>query len=104
MRGAEKNSEMRSAGNEQIVLGNLVFNSPDVHLQWLDPTLFVSGLYYRKDQRLERIKNWFLGRKTDYHPIVILNNWIRGNAAKEERVKKWKHWFLSAQEQCIENI
>ena len=31
-------------------------------------------------------------------PVVILNNWVRGNDVKVARAKSWHHWFLSDSE------
>jgi len=104
MRMAQKNSEMQNAGNEQVVLSDLVSKSPDVNLQWLDATLFISGLYYQKDTVVTRIKHWALFSNQTYNQIVVLNNFIVGNVAKQQRARKWKHWFLSAEETCIVNI
>ena len=31
-------------------------------------------------------------------PVVILNNWVRGNDVKVARAKSWHNWFLSDSE------
>ena len=74
---------MGRSGNEQFIMTSIIRDKTiNVTVNWLDPQLFTPGKYY------ERIN---LSLKL---PMVVLNNWIIGNAAKIARAKKWKHWYL----------
>lgn len=56
---------------------------------------FPDGNWYE----LTKEERW----KTD--PVIIHNNWIRGNQEKIDRLKKWGHWFLKSDKSCnIDNI
>ncbi|XP_060569964.1 uncharacterized protein LOC132728330 [Ruditapes philippinarum] len=40
------------------------------------------------------------GTRKHSRPIIINNNWVRGNEAKISRAKKWKHWFIDDNLNC----
>ena len=56
---------------------------PKVRWTSFPRTRFVSGLWY-EDTEFRKAVN----------PIVIQNNWIKGNEAKIDRARQWGHWFL----------
>eukprot|EP00277_Geminigera_cryophila_P046204 CAMPEP_0173079144 /NCGR_PEP_ID=MMETSP1102-20130122/14869_1 /TAXON_ID=49646 /ORGANISM="Geminigera sp., Strain Caron Lab Isolate" /LENGTH=150 /DNA_ID=CAMNT_0013951211 /DNA_START=290 /DNA_END=742 /DNA_ORIENTATION=- len=91
MKSTAIGAEMGDGGSEQIMMNNLVRKEPFLKLNWLDPALFVSGQYYTR------------GGKSPSNPIVILNNWIIGNAAKKKRAKIWRHWFTDEIGNCLSN-
>ncbi|XP_077988915.1 uncharacterized protein LOC144443328 [Glandiceps talaboti] len=75
-------------GSEQMILGQILNKHP-LHMQWLPIEHFVSGFWYMQEE---------VRLKTD--PVVILNNYIRGNDNKESRAKQWSHWWLSNDGKC----
>ena len=87
MSGTKKGTEMNDSGSEQLMLNSLIRKEPNLKMQWLDWHLFAPGLYYRNKNKFSR-------------PMVILNNWIIGNAAKIARSKKWNHWYLDGNHKC----
>ena len=88
MSATKKGTNMNDSGSEQLMLNGLIRKEPNLDMQWLDWHYFAPGLYYRSHQKWVR-------------PYVILNNWIKGNKAKIARAKKWKHWFLDGNGQCL---
>lgn len=38
--------------------------------------------------------------RKEMKPLVINNNWVRGNQKKISRAKKWGHWFVSDSLKC----
>ena len=87
MSAAKKGKEMNDSGSEQLMLNSLIRKEPHLNMQWLDWQLFAPGLYYRDKNKFPRA-------------MVILNNWIKGNAAKIARSKKWNHWYLDENGKC----
>ena len=81
-----------NSGNEQRIMNSIIYGNTtnNVHVSWLDPQLFIPGNLY---------KGTDLGLKSP--PIIVLNNWIKGNAAKIERAKKWNHWYLDDKGRCF---
>ena len=76
--------------NEQRIMNSIIYEKKiNVHVSWLDPKLFIPGNHYEKTK---------LGLKL---PMVVLNNWIKGNAAKIARAKRWKHWYLDDNGKCV---
>jgi len=84
-------------GNEQALFDKIVSNERNLKLEWLDSNLFISGKYYNQNQKMLSEPNCFI--ETKY--MVILNNWIKGNSAKEKRAKLWGRWFLDENSECI---
>ena len=87
MSAAKKGKEMNDSGSEQLMLNSLIRKEPHLNMQWLDWHLFAPGLYYRDKNKFPQ-------------PMIILNNWIKGNSAKIARSKKWNHWYLNKNGQC----
>ena len=84
------NTKMGDRGSEQLLFDSIIKdNSLDLDVLWLDPLLFLPGLYYKSNKKYP-------------NAIVILNNWIIGNRAKIERAKKYKQWFLDVNGQCVD--
>ena len=79
-------------GSEQLLLDRLIRQVKGLKVSWLPPEYFVPGLYYRSERYRNSIKD----------PYVILNNWVIGNDAKIARAKKWKHWYLGEDGQCLQ--
>lgn len=73
-------------GNEMFLLRKFLH---DVRWTFFDKRRFVSGLWYTDDRF-----------RTNTKPLVIQNNWIRGNAEKIRRAQQWGHWFLLANNSC----
>lgn len=80
-------SDIGHTGNEQLILNNLITNEPSLKMYWLDSNLFVPGKFYNN-------------RGVQDRAIVILNNYIIGNKAKEDRAKRWGHWYLNENGEC----
>ena len=74
------------AGNEMLLLQKYL---SDVHWTFFDRHRFVSGLWYMNATF-----------RANTAPVVIQNNWIRGNAAKILRAQRWSHWFLLENDLC----
>eukprot|EP00606_Chrysophyceae_sp_TOSAG23-5_P000373 GSChrysophyteH2.ASY1.ANO1.839.1 assembled CDS len=73
-------------GNEQHMLRKLIKKGKyPLNIAWMSQRSFVSGLWYTNETM----------RAYATDPVVILNNWIRGNEKKIIRAKAWGHWFLS---------
>lgn len=87
MEDTKKGTEMNDSGSEQLMLNSLVKQSSDLKLKWLNSEAFVSGQYYKHREKYN-------------DPIVILNNWIKGNKAKVDRAKKYNHWYLNKFGKC----
>ncbi|XP_012553558.2 uncharacterized protein LOC105843074 [Hydra vulgaris] len=81
--------EVGDEGNEQLMLPILL---SEFRVKWafFSRTKFVSGHWYTNE----------LFRK-QVHPVVIQNNWIKGNEAKILRAKYWDHWYLNKNETCL---
>ena len=90
MRGVSGRESIGQHGSEQLMLDKLIREDSDLRVGWLDPSAFVSGLWYKRRSY----------RKTVPKPAVVLNNWILGSDAKIKRAKEWKHWFLDNQGTC----
>ena len=88
MSATKKGTNMNDSGSEQLMLNGLIRKEPNLNMQWLDWYYFAPGLYYKSKEKWVR-------------PYVILNNWIKGNKAKISRAKKWKHWFLDENGECL---
>ena len=87
MSAVQKGIEMNDSGSEQLMLNSLIRKEPNLVMQWLDWQLFAPGVYYSNKNKYPRA-------------MVILNNWIKGNAAKIARSKKWNHWYLDENGKC----
>jgi len=87
MSASKKGTEMNDSGSEQLMLNSLIRKEPNLNVQWLDWHLFAPGLYYRDKNKFPQ-------------PMIILNNWIKGNPAKIARAKKWNHWYLDGNGEC----
>jgi FkbM family methyltransferase len=87
MSAAKKGIEMNDSGSEQLMLNGLIRKEPNLNMQWLDWHLFAPGLYYKDKNKFPQ-------------PMIILNNWIKGNSAKIARSKKWNHWYLDGNQKC----
>ena len=90
LEGAKSGSQMGDSGSEQLMLDKLIRKEPNLTVAWLPFEKFVSGLYYTKKDLA----------KNATRPMVILNNWIVGNSAKETRAKRWGHWYLTEDGSC----
>ena len=44
---------------------------------------------------------WYQGKVVSDDPVVIQNNYIKGNDRKIERAKKFGHWFLGEEDECM---
>ena len=44
---------------------------------------------------------WYQGKVDSDNPVVIQNNYIKGNDRKIERAKKFGHWFLGVDDECV---
>ncbi|XP_070582321.1 uncharacterized protein [Ptychodera flava] len=79
-------------GSDMGTLNYLIRREP-VKVQWLPNDKFVGGKWYGGAEYNEEIAKSI---------IVIHNNFIQGNDRKEERAKRWGHWFLSDDgTQCV---
>ena len=74
------------AGNEMVLLQMYL---GEVRWTFFDKWRFVSGLWYMNDT-FRNITN----------PLVIQNNWIKGNEAKIRRAQLWLHWYLLPDNSC----
>ena len=76
-------------GNEQLMLPTLLGH---YRLKWsfFSRTKFVSGHWYTNELFRKQVQ-----------PVVIQNNWIKGNEAKILRAKYWNHWFLNESGVCL---
>jgi UDP-arabinose 4-epimerase len=73
--------------SDQITLSNMI-KSSSVSYSFLPVKLYVCGKYFQTPQAYRT-------------PILVHNNWIKGNNAKISRAKKVKQWFLNpAGDQC----
>ena len=74
-------------GNEMLILRKRL----NYGVRWtiFDPHRFVSGLWYRESTI-----------RAMSRPVIIQNNWIKGNGAKIQRAKEWGHWFLRTDMSC----
>jgi hypothetical protein len=93
VKGFQAGDDMGNAGNEQDMLKNLLLAETDLHVAWLDPKHFLSGMYYFMPDYAA----------TAVEPMVILNNFIVGNAGKISRAKQHGHWFLNDDGMCDAN-
>jgi Nucleotide-diphospho-sugar transferase len=85
--------DMGNAGNEQDMMKSLITSDTDLHVAWLDPKHFLSGMYYfTPDYAAIAVE-----------PKVILNNFAVGNGAKISRAKEHGHWFLKDDGTCDAN-
>jgi len=84
-----------NAGSEQLMLNEQISKTPGLHVAWVDPELFVSGLWYKTDVHGKSRGPAGFGKRM---PLVILNNWIVGNGAKIARAKANHHWYLTDDE------
>lgn len=83
--------------SEQHLLFQLVHSSLNSSMfKMLARRRYVDGRWYEKPEVRA-------GSAVAGGPVVINNNWIKGNAAKIRRVKKWRHWFLQddASGRCV---
>lgn len=82
--------------NDQVYLSNLRNeNYAGLKSTVIPFNIFPDGKWYDIPEE-ER-------KQTD--PVLIHNNWIIGNQAKMDRLKKWGHWFLTENKSCdMENI
>eukprot|EP01127_Copromyxa_protea_P010165 TRINITY_DN2453_c0_g1_i12.p1 TRINITY_DN2453_c0_g1~~TRINITY_DN2453_c0_g1_i12.p1 ORF type:complete len:361 (+),score=52.51 TRINITY_DN2453_c0_g1_i12:168-1250(+) len=80
-------------GMEQNIFSQLLWSWPPESYGVFLPESYICGLWY-KDAAV---------RKKSTNPVVINNNWhpVTGVAAKTERAKKWRHWFLDDKGQCL---
>ena len=84
--------EMGNTGSEQKMMNKLINDEPGLHVAWLDPKHFCSGVYYRDADYASTV----------VEPKVILNNFVVSNGAKITRAKQHGHWFLTEDETCNE--
>jgi len=101
---AKKSKSWTYIQNDQSLLTNLVLRDHSfkriypVHFLTLDTQRFVDGRWYEKDSEVytsERSKK----------PVLINNNFIIGVDLKEERARKFGHWFWNEKSRrCDENV
>ena len=81
-------SRVSQLTNDQAFLSDLIKERyGGVNVSFLPEALFPDGKWYTvaKVRAMEAP-----------YPLLIHNNWIVGNAAKIQRAKQFRHWFLSA--------
>ena len=78
-------------GSEQLIMDKLIRRIKGLTVSWLPPYLFAPGLYYKDAGYRKKVGD----------PMVVLNNWVIGNDVKIARSKKWKHWYLGSDGQCL---
>ena len=81
-------SRVSQLTNDQAFLSDLIKERyGGVNVSYLPEALFPDGKWYTvaKVRAVEAP-----------YPLLIHNNWIVGNAAKIQRAKQFRHWFLSA--------
>lgn len=77
-------------GNEQQFFKKLLFskelnpNGLPAKSMLLPSNKFAPGVWFKKDYK-----------NTSPDPIVVLNNWVRGNVIKVRRAKIFGHWFIT---------
>lgn len=74
--------------SEQILLSNMI-KSSSLSYKFLPVESYVCGKYFEDPRKYN-------------DPILVHNNWIKGNHNKIARAKKWGHWFLDGKGKCIE--
>lgn len=62
---------------------------------WFPVNDFPNGLWYSD--------RWPVNKTEISVPVVIQNNYIKGNEKKVERAKKFGHWFLDENDNCLKN-
>ena len=81
-------SRVSQLTNDQAFLSDLIKERyGGVNVSYLPEPLFPDGKWYT----LAKVR----AVEAPY-PLLIHNNWIVGNAAKIQRAKQFRHWFLSA--------
>jgi hypothetical protein len=75
--------------SDQIML-NTIMHKAKVKWKFLDHFKYVSGKYY--------IDQTYASKVTK--PILIHNNWVVGNGAKESRAKKRGQWYVDGNGKC----
>jgi hypothetical protein len=74
-------------GNEMFLLQQSLH---EVKWDFFPLDKFVSGLWY---------EDTYFRKHTQ--PVVIQNNWIKGNYNKTIRARKWNHWYLTEKLECL---
>ena len=70
--------------NDQALLSRLV-QSENMNVHWFDACEYTNGIWYTSETF----------RRSCMSPIILHNNYVVGNLAKEERAKQLGHWFVS---------
>ncbi|XP_033748723.1 uncharacterized protein LOC117333510 [Pecten maximus] len=77
--------------NDQVFFSTIVEQEKKIKLYEFSNKKIVDGKWYidftEKDRR-------------EMKPLIINNNWVRGNKKKIARAKKWGHWFVSKSLKC----
>lgn len=60
--------------------------------KWIDEQLAVPGMWYNEE--------WLRDERPN--PKVILGNYVEGFGPKIERFKKFNHWFITHNDECID--
>ncbi|XP_052057690.1 uncharacterized protein LOC127698327 [Mytilus californianus] len=77
--------------NDQVYLSKLVLEKYAGLKSIILPfSVFPDGKWYEISEQNRKLTK----------PYLIHNNWIMGNKAKEERARKWGHWFLKEDGAC----
>ena len=83
-------------GEQNILEGLLKDGYANATHHALSPCVYASGLWYEPNEDARR-RNCILKHGV---PVLINNNWIIGNDAKNERSKAWGHWFIGNDRAC----
>lgn len=80
------------ATNDQVFFSKIIEKERKrIKLYELSNMKVVDGKWYTDFTESDRKK---------MKPLVINNNWLRGNKVKISRAKKWGHWFLNENLDC----
>lgn len=69
-----------------------MLHASNITLKWLDSCRFAPGRWYLEEQYRHRCLQ---------RPLVLQNNYIKGNSNKIKRAKAWGHWFLTFYGTCM---
>mmetsp|Transcript_6156 Transcript_6156/g.24483 ORF Transcript_6156/g.24483 Transcript_6156/m.24483 type:complete len:320 (+) Transcript_6156:600-1559(+) len=89
MKHAGQRGEIALAGEQWLM--TKILRASDINVSWLDPCQFASGKWYLEDQYRLRCPR----------PLVLQNNYIKGNQFKIKRAKSWGHWYLTDEGSCL---